>query len=438
MPSTKLLLAICATLILTACPGDDGPGPIVYGDGASCNINNCSGCCQGSMCVTTPSTSACGLGGFPCTTCNSDQTCTTGTCSGGQTCDAFNCPAGCCDNGQCKSGLTNAACGTGGAICTDCTTSGGTCDVATQACTGGQNCSPTTCNVGCCKNNSCLPGNTNAACGDGGGACVDCAASGGTCDLTTRTCKGSTGCAPGNCPGCCDGTSCLSGGTNTACGKGGVACVDCASLSAVCNGATGKCESTGSCSPASCSSGCCAGNTCMPGTAPTACGTGGALCVSCTQSYQSCTAGNCQVDPNSKWSLMAISANIIQGLTTWDPLVPWGQEPDPYAGWSPTCSKWSVSPCSNSLSDTFTPVWNQALGTFKASELKSSACIVVGDSDDNTHCCTACVFNTVGMCAAQITDADLTAGSKTFTQCPNPDDSVNYLSSLKLQFNYVP
>ncbi len=51
-------------------------------------------------------------------------------------CDALSCSTGCCDStGMCQGGTDPGVCGTAGAACTDCTTSGGTCSSGT--CSGG-------------------------------------------------------------------------------------------------------------------------------------------------------------------------------------------------------------------------------------------------------------------------------------------------------------
>ena len=44
----------------------------------------------------------------------------------------------------------------------------------------------------------------------------------------------------------------------------------------------------------------------------------------------------------------------------------------------------------------------------------------------------------MAQCQVVIADADLKQGSKTITNCPCPDDGVNYIIDLKLGFSYVP
>jgi len=132
-------------LVALAGCGDDEPGPdggkhdlfpwISDSDPGSCSSASCSGCCLGSICMPGTGTSACGMGGAYCGTCQAGEICQGGTCIGGQTCDATSCPSGCCDTtGTCQNGTTESACGTGGAACKTCDSSAG--EVCTQGSCG--------------------------------------------------------------------------------------------------------------------------------------------------------------------------------------------------------------------------------------------------------------------------------------------------------------
>lgn len=119
---------------------------------------NCAnGCCMAGLC-TTSTFNTCGSGGVPCMMCDprfSNSCAPAGYCACGQgpACDTHT--ADQCVNGQCKCG-NSGPCGAG------------------QECVSGKcQCSPGSCN-GCCTLNLCLPGNTASACGQGGGACVNC------------------------------------------------------------------------------------------------------------------------------------------------------------------------------------------------------------------------------------------------------------------------
>lgn len=103
----------------------------------------------------------------------------------------------------------------------------------------GGNCG--TCSIGCCQNNKCMIGNTNAACGTGGGPCDVCDTAteqcvNNICSPLTPTCNATT------CPtGCCTSAgSCINPPTDSACGMNGSTCKACES-DELCN-ALGKCE----------------------------------------------------------------------------------------------------------------------------------------------------------------------------------------------------
>jgi len=117
---------------------------------------------------------------------------------------------------------------------------------STTSSTGPAVCSPSTCN-GCCSGNKCINTPTNAqvtTCGQGGVECSNC----GTRPCVGFTCGGSDGgsnvCGPGNCGGCCSGTSsasvCINAGSATNCGVDGNVCRSCVAGQA-CNG--GVCAS---------------------------------------------------------------------------------------------------------------------------------------------------------------------------------------------------
>lgn len=535
-------VSVVVVALLLGCSEDppEWPPPGADSGGGACGAANCPGCCQGNLCINPPTASACGVAGFPCVECGPGETCTTGQCIGSSSCGPSTCGQGCCHNGSCMAGNTDTACGQGGALCTDCAATGGTCQgqvcqggkpcgpqTCQGCCQGGQcfsgadsnrcgtngapcqdctesskscdpqsgtcvvgpppSCSPTTCGSGCCQGNQCLPGNTNAACGKGGTACVDCTTLGKTCDTGAKTCTGpppgcspssctgccknnqclpgaddaacgqggvpcadcaasgkicgaqgacvqQPGCGPGSCPGCCDGTQCLGGSDNWACGTGGVPCQDCSAAGGTCSG--GSCSAAG-CGPGSCN-GCCDGNTCLPGTSKAACGVGGATCKSCGKSFQICSSGFCEIDPSSNWVLKVIRASINQNKV-WDSwLIGDSKMPDPYFGidWD-TCSKWSIdSPCTGAESNTFDPEWWYEIGTFTAQEIKGGWCAFVGDADGPGACLPP--FESIGLCPIKVYDSELEQGGKTVYSCPHPDDGTNHITYLEFKFIHSP
>ncbi len=92
-----------------------------------------------------------------------------------------------------------------------------------------------------------------------------------------------------SCNGCCIGGQCLDGTSPSACGTGGASCVSCAAgencISGVCTG--------GTCNASTCPNGCCAGNACITATSASQCGTGGSACVACASNQVCGPAGTC-------------------------------------------------------------------------------------------------------------------------------------------------
>jgi hypothetical protein len=178
--------------------------------------------------------------------------------------------SGCLQGNTCEPGNTNDACGSGGGMC--------------QACPSGTSCNSSGVCVaaqctGCLDGSGqCQPGTSNGACGSGGGTCQSC--TGGT------TCNGSGVCACTS--GCVDGAGqCHAGNTNNACGANGGPCQACAS-NQTCNG-------SGTCALNCNGSGCLdSNNRCEPGNTVTFCGSSGNACVACTGG-KSCVNGACVV-----------------------------------------------------------------------------------------------------------------------------------------------
>jgi hypothetical protein len=319
---SRLALGVC--FLLAACAQ-----PV-------CSLESCEGCCDElGHCALGMSQNRCGAGGRACAACNSGESCREGNC----VVTRVTPDAGLCDGIMCSAGYAcdpaDGVCRCGGELCS----SGQYCDAGScvrRGNDGGLRCSPNNCN-GCCVNgDTCLPGNTNAACGSAGRDCYPCQGSclsgrcvaddGGTCNASNchgccrgleclpgdagsacgvfgqtcgtcrsdERCSGSGTCIPPcdatNCSGCCtpEGT-CATGLSNFGCGAHGVACSSCP-LSAPC-GDAGACVPV--CNASNCS-GCCIGTSCIaPGSqSSTACGFGGSACLTCA-APSSCANGRC-------------------------------------------------------------------------------------------------------------------------------------------------
>jgi len=260
----------------------------------------CTGCLDGSSCVGGTATTACGSAGGTCSSCNDGNALTTDACTAGactHTC------TGCMSGGVCVAGTATSICGSGGGACASCDDGKA---YTTDACTGG---ACTHACTGCTSGGACVAGTATAMCGSAGGACASCN-DGNPCTADA--------CSAGACTHAiaADGTACPTG----VCATG--ACVQCL-VSADCpDPAASRCESsTHTCGPcggdpacahftspalpycwlpagvcmASCAGGCKhpVYNVCYSGTANTQCGSGGADCVNCTASGQTCTGGTC-------------------------------------------------------------------------------------------------------------------------------------------------
>jgi hypothetical protein len=143
--------------------------------------------------------------------------------------------------------------------------------------------------AGCCDAaGTCHSGDDVTACGLGGVICIDCGAIGFGC--VGGACEGPPPvCGPATCAGCCDGRGlCRFGTESDACGAGGGECADCSALGLGCAG--GACEGPPPvCGPGNCGGCCAADGVCLPGTANTACGSRGLPCQSCSPSGRVCT-----------------------------------------------------------------------------------------------------------------------------------------------------
>ncbi len=120
-------------------------------------------------------------------------------------CNGGTCPGGCCTaSGACVSGATDTECGTSGTACANCESAGTFC--THQACAEAEasGCGPDTCDGCCDSSGTCEAGFLDVACGQGGGACLDCANLGSTCDgaVSPRVCASQQAMCPTSYLGC--------------------------------------------------------------------------------------------------------------------------------------------------------------------------------------------------------------------------------------------
>jgi len=229
---------------------------------------------------------------------------------------------GCCKDNQCFAGNNDEVCGKGGEQCQACPATdfcnGGVCEVIPVVEDCAADCE------GCCDGETCMSGKSNSACGKDGADCESC--------LMGWTCKSGV-CEEGQvqecsetCDGCCNNDLCFPGDKNYACGTGGVECE-------MCN--DGFLCIEGSCQEevieecwATCD-GCCVGDDCYPGTDDEMCGLGGEECYVCPHPSICDPGGGCGVDLSGAWNIVVLDAHILMDSPSggWDEF---GGAPDIY------------------------------------------------------------------------------------------------------------
>src|SRR5262249_27407953 len=125
------------------------------------------------------------------------------------------CPGGCCDSsGVCHDGRTDAACGTSGQACSNCTNAGQQC-APSGFCYSGPHCGPDTC-AGCCSaDGTCRPGTNAQNCGAYGALCENCNSQGLTCQGGACGERGAV--CPAPYPGCIPGSATAPASFGTGC-----------------------------------------------------------------------------------------------------------------------------------------------------------------------------------------------------------------------------
>lgn len=115
--------------------------------------------------------------------------------------------------------------------------------IALSGCSSPKTCTPASCPMGCCANDTCVSGDATTACGAAGADCVSCSDGGVFQQLVCTTSQQCGACGPDNCIGCCAGDVCKPKvPDDSSCGELGAACVDCADAGQACNGTSFACE----------------------------------------------------------------------------------------------------------------------------------------------------------------------------------------------------
>ncbi|MEW6431281.1 MAG: hypothetical protein AB1730_07205 [Myxococcota bacterium] len=235
-----------------------GGGAVGGGSGGggapTCDATSCTGCCDGTACVSGDQVTACGVDGNACVDCGSGQRCVGGACqvlvsNGGACSENGQCASNFCANGVC----CNSAC-TGPCERCDATGTEGRCtpspEATTVAACGDYACDGVngTCPTTCTSQRQCAPGRYCNA----NGACVQLKADGAACASSPECASGFCAdgvCCNSACTGSCD--RCNLAGQEGTCrpapanDPGSPACGG----TVVCNGTLPDC-------PILCSSGC--------------------------------------------------------------------------------------------------------------------------------------------------------------------------------------
>jgi hypothetical protein len=264
-------------------------------------------------------------------------------------------------------------------------------------------CTPANCR-GCCRDDKCEDGTTEAACGEAAGACETCR---GAQKCTAGKCK--EPCGPNNCKGCCDGDTCVTGTTKDKCGGDGAKCSSCATegSSFVCSNQTcidGSCQAT-------CVNGCCSAAGCQPGTAANACGSGGEACIDCGYGRTCGGAKACALDMNATWNFYVSFADLPEKDTSgasWDVA---NGAPDPYLVAYSLLGPSAHTGETKEQSNTTVPFWGEVpLKGVMAAELLNNLSFEVWDADVDFD-------DYIGGCKIPLTRAAFDGSLQSYT-CP--------------------
>jgi hypothetical protein len=275
-------------------------------------------------------------------------------------------------------------------------------------------------NAGSNGNSGTAGNNGNAGAGGTAGDAAGTAGNDGTAGSGGATgnpgTAGSTGGAAGDTAGTAGAAG--SGGVGGNGGRGGFAGNGLAG-----HGGTGGTGGTIPCNANTCSNGCCKDSfTCIRMRSAMQCGSNGDACAPCGGCQICSPMGQCQIDPMSRWTIVAESAQLKPGM--WDP--PSGQIggplPDPFCEYENPAGQVTTTTAgvTDTIVDTLNPTWNQVISpanmTVAASTLMATNPtwqIWVGDDDG---CATPrCLADVACTIRQPITAAQMMAGQAVFT-----------------------
>ncbi|MFO0741912.1 MAG: hypothetical protein U0270_38805 [Labilithrix sp.] len=283
-----------------------------------------------------------------------------------------------------------------------------------------QSCTADNCQ-GCCREDRCVEGKTEDACGRSGLACQTCSA----VQKCTEEGQCHEPCGPNNCKGCCDGDNCIPGETTDKCGGAGEACTKCDADNPELVCADQKCID-GSCK-ATCTQGCCTATGCQPGTTAQACGINAGACVTCGYGKQ-CTNHACVLDTSSLWDVVVTGADIPAKKlndSDWDPFY---GAPDPFVKLYSNLGADSHTGQTAFQTDNLHPAWTTEvpLKGISAKELMNNLSFEIWDDDFDYD-------DQVGGCKIGISAANFSGVVQQVTCNQTPS-----LPSVTLRFKLVP
>jgi hypothetical protein len=178
----------------------------------------------------------------------------------------------------------------------------------------------------------------------------------------------------------------------------------------------------GNCTALNCSDGCCSNGTCVRERTVLQCGSQGQACAPCG-GCQTCSAtGQCRIEPESRWTIVAVSAQL--DANSWDRFNGdvGGSAPDPFCEFENPAGQ--VTPTTAGVTDTkqdtYNPTWNQTISpagmTVSAVTLMASSPawqIWVGDDDCESG--QNCVADVACRIRQPITETNLRSGQLVVT-----------------------
>ena len=221
--------------------------PVVCNDENGCTTDSCSEAGESPGCVFTNNTSACDDGSF----CTVGDTCGEGRCSGtARTCDDSNgCTTDSCDeeSNTCVNGNTTAACDDGSFCTVGDTCSNGACVGTARNCADENLCTTDSCNE---ATNACVNANNTISCNDGQFCTTNDTCSNGQCSGSARNCADTNVCTTDSCNEQTD--SCVNSNNTTPCNDGQFCTVNDTCGRGQCTGAARACGDNTQCTVDSC------------------------------------------------------------------------------------------------------------------------------------------------------------------------------------------